>query len=130
MRSTRKTYVGTDGGFSLVDKVFIKQESSWKEAINVYQRFNDQWELVHCPGCVLVWSVTFPYFDKGSDLFHYVVPNLLDYIMSLSPPWPRATFQTATFKIVVTVEAGVKMLGPLTINEFSNGTTIQIINHG
>jgi hypothetical protein len=135
MKSTRKTYIQTDNGFSLANKIFIKHgtgapELQWKEAINVFQKFNNEWELVHCPGCVIVWAVTFPYFDKGSDDFHYEEPNLLDYVMSKSPPWPREIFEQAHFKIIVTIESGVEMLGPLTINGFSSATFVHIYNSG
>ena len=130
MKIDRKTYIKTDGGFSLADKIFIKGSTGWQEAINVYQRFNGKWELVHCPGCELVWAARFPYFDKGSDAFHYIVPNLLDYILSLSPPWPREVFETAKFKVVVIIEENVKMLGPLTIDGFSSGSVFEIFNHG
>ena len=106
------------------------ESGPWKEAINVFQKFNNEWELVHCPGCVIVWAVTFPYFDKGSNDFHYEEPNLLDYIMSKSPPWPREIFGQAHFKIIVTIESGVEMLGPFTINGFSSGTFVHIYNSG
>ena len=123
--------------WSRVSIPYIKHEGAWAQAINVYKKVDGQWQIVHT-GDKIVLSVTVPAGEYESVGTQNLVQsddgslkgfNLIEYIAD-NTVYSLAELESTPFSIIVLIDSGAKITGPLVIKGFDPSSKIKIINRG